>query len=148
MLSKNDKFRFYPEKLGEIYTHPDLGPCKVIILATHSETDEDMVVFQSTLFETYYVAKAFSFLEKLPEIEHKKNDSKECIQYPEPGCEYRHYKGGKYIVHFLAKDTITQEIYVVYKSILFGSNYVRPLTKWFDRIYKTNRTERFELIVK
>jgi hypothetical protein len=52
------------------------------------------------------------------------------IDYPQPGRLYKHYKGGLYEFLFLAKNTETDEIMVVYKSVLFGTNYVRPLSEW------------------
>ena len=45
--------------------------------------------------------------------------------YPEPGKRYKHYKGGTYEVITLATHTETNEAMVVYKSLLFGSIYVR-----------------------
>ncbi len=52
------------------------------------------------------------------------------IDYPQPGRIYKHYKGGLYEFLFLAKNTETDEIMIVYKSVLFGTNYVRPLSEW------------------
>ena len=52
------------------------------------------------------------------------------IDYPQPGRLYKHYKGGLYEFLFLAKNTETDEIMIVYKSVLFGTNYVRPLSEW------------------
>ena len=54
--------------------------------------------------------------------------SKEFKKYPEINTNYQHYKGGKYTVLTLAKDSETQEDVVVYKSIHFGSVHVRPLS--------------------
>lgn len=52
------------------------------------------------------------------------------MKYPEPGRKYRHYKGGLYKVLFLSKHTETQEIFVNYQSLLFGSYHSRPLDIW------------------
>lgn len=54
----------------------------------------------------------------------------ETKSYPEIGKTYTHYKGGKYEVISLAKHTETGEDMVVYRSLLFGSVYVRPLDSW------------------
>ncbi len=51
-------------------------------------------------------------------------------EYPLPGASYKHYKGGIYEVISMATHTETQEAMVVYKSLLFGSIYVRPLDSW------------------
>lgn len=59
---------------------------------------------------------------------------KEVKQYPEIGKTYKHYKGGLYSVITMATHTETNEPMVVYKSLLFGSIYVRPLNMWFDKI--------------
>lgn len=56
----------------------------------------------------------------------------EFIQYPEPGKKYRHYKGGLYEVICLCPHTETTETLVIYKSLIFGSFYARPLSMWFD----------------
>jgi hypothetical protein len=52
------------------------------------------------------------------------------IDYPQPGRIYKHYKGGLYEFLFLAKNTETDEIMSVYRSVLFGTNYARPLSEW------------------
>lgn len=56
------------------------------------------------------------------------------IEYPNIGRRYKHYKGGLYDVISLATHTETEEIMVVYKSVHFGSIYVRPLSMWFEVI--------------
>jgi len=66
------------------------------------------------------------------------------IKYPEPGKKYRHYKGGLYRVLFLSKHTETQEIFVNYQSLLFGSYYSRPLDIWNE--LSTDGEVRFKLI--
>ena len=62
---------------------------------------------------------------------------------PLPNEFYRHYKGGTYQVISLANHTETDEIMVVYKSINFGTIYVRPLTSWISKTDKIG-VERFE----
>jgi hypothetical protein len=52
------------------------------------------------------------------------------VNYPEPGKNYRHYKGGLYKVLFLSKHSENGEILVNYQSLLFGSYYSRPLESW------------------
>ena len=52
------------------------------------------------------------------------------MEYPLPRQRYKHYKGGTYEVITLATHTENKEILVVYKSINFGSTYVRPLDIW------------------
>lgn len=68
-------------------------------------------------------------------------------RYPTIGAKYLHYKGGLYEVITLATHTETQESMVVYRSLLFGSVHVRPLSMWFDtvRTEKGSETERFVL---
>ncbi len=46
---------------------------------------------------------------------------------PLPGERYKHYKGGTYEIITMATETETQDKVVVYKSINFGSVYVRSL---------------------
>lgn len=58
----------------------------------------------------------------------------EIKQYPEIGGKYDHYKGGKYEVITMATHTETNEPLVIYKSLLFGSIYARPLSQWFETI--------------
>ena len=59
--------------------------------------------------------------------------------YPIPGQIYTHYKGGTYEIISLAIHTETQEKLVVYKSINFGSVYVRPFDIWSS---ETNSGEK------
>lgn len=72
---------------------------------------------------------------------------KEIKVYPEIGKKYRHYKGGLYEVLTMATHSETNEVLVVYKSIHFGSVYVRPLSMWFDVIDLVGsiKTKRFTL---
>lgn len=74
---------------------------------------------------------------------------KEYVHYPVVGGTYKHYKGGRCKVITMATHSETDEPVVVYKSILFGSVHVRPLSMWFDKVEPlgpTNQTVRFELI--
>lgn len=73
--------------------------------------------------------------------------NKEIKEYPEICGVYKHYKGGKYKVLYLAKHSETNETVVVYKSLYFGSIHVRPLTMWFDIIkLDEEEVERFTYI--
>lgn len=69
------------------------------------------------------------------------------VEYPEIGPIYHHYKGGSYLVITMANHSETNEAMVVYKSILFGSIYTRPLSMWFDEIELEDKTKvlRFSL---
>jgi hypothetical protein len=58
----------------------------------------------------------------------------EVVKYPKVGGKYQHYKGGIYEVITMATHSETSEPLVIYKSILFGSIYARPLKIWFDVI--------------
>jgi hypothetical protein len=66
------------------------------------------------------------------------------VNYPEPGKNYRHYKGGLYKVLFLSKHSENGEILVNYQSLLFGSYYSRPLDSWNE--LSTDSEVRFILI--
>lgn len=55
-------------------------------------------------------------------------------KYPTIGDEYRHYKGGTYIVITLCEHSETHEKLVIYKSVEFGTVYARPLSMWFDKV--------------
>ena len=62
---------------------------------------------------------------------------------PLPGQIYEHYKGGTYEIISLATHTETQEKMVVYKSLNFGSIYVRPLDIFSSDVNAD--TKRFKL---
>jgi len=66
------------------------------------------------------------------------------VNYPEPGKNYRHYKGGLYKVLFLSKHSENGDILVNYQSLLFGSYYSRPLESWNE--LSTDGEIRFKLI--
>jgi len=66
------------------------------------------------------------------------------LNYPEPGKNYRHYKGGLYKVLFLSNHTENGDILVNYQSLLFGSYYSRPLESWNE--LSTDGEIRFKLI--
>ena len=69
------------------------------------------------------------------------------MQYPELNKTYLHYKGGLYEVITLANDAEKKDkALVVYKSLLFGGVYVRPLSEWFE--YMINNTQRYTLVEK
>ena len=68
----------------------------------------------------------------------------EFKNYPEIDRIYQHYKGGKYRIISLAKHSETGEDMVVYKSIPFGSVYVRPLDIWSEKI---NGRNRFQILM-
>lgn len=63
------------------------------------------------------------------------------IEYPIINGIYDHYKGGRYLVLFMAEDSETKEPMVVYKSLLFGSNHVRPLANFME--YADKNVRRF-----
>lgn len=73
---------------------------------------------------------------------------KEYVVYPEIGRKYRHYKGGLYEVITMATHSETQEPLVIYKSLLFGSIYARPLNMWFDFVkdFQGYQVTRFKLV--
>lgn len=73
--------------------------------------------------------------------------NKGFVRYPEIGKQYNHYKGGVYEVISMATHSETQEVLVVYKSVLFGSVYARPLAMWFDEVTTESgeKKERFVL---
>jgi len=62
-------------------------------------------------------------------------------KYPIIGGKYEHYKGGKYEVITMATNTETDEALVIYKSLLFGSIYARPLEQWFEIIELKDKTK-------
>ena len=64
---------------------------------------------------------------------------------------YRHFKGKEYLVEDIAKDSETQEKYVVYRA-LYGENelWIRPLSMFLEEVDHTKYPDakqkyRFEL---
>ncbi len=51
-----------------------------------------------------------------------------------PGEIWHHYEGGNYKIITLANNIETNEAFVVYQSISFGSIYVEPLKMWEETI--------------
>lgn len=80
-----------------------------------------------------------------------KNEKELIVEYPLMGKIYDHYKGGRYRVLFMAKDSNDEPV-VVHQSLLFGSYHVRPLKEWFEIVCKMpkyrNDVERFHLSTK
>lgn len=72
----------------------------------------------------------------------------EYVSYPQLNRLYRHYKGGLYEVLHLAKHSETDETMVVYKSILFGSYHVRPLSMWNDIIRESEQVTGLNTIYR
>ena len=67
--------------------------------------------------------------------------------YPVSGERYTHYKGGTYEIISMAIHTETQEKMVVYKSLSFGSIYVRPYEEFIKPAkdgYETGFIARFK----
>jgi hypothetical protein len=67
--TKKNNFVDYPEMNG-IYRHYKGGLYRVLTMATHSETDEPMVVYQSMLFMSIHVRPLsmwFEIIEKQQE---------------------------------------------------------------------------------
>lgn len=70
--------------------------------------------------------------------------SKEWVEYPKVGAQYHHYKGGLYEVLSLATHTETRETMVVYRSINFGTVFVRPLSVWDSPVDNQPEVKRFK----
>lgn len=69
------------------------------------------------------------------------------VRYPMIGRKYDHYKGGQYEVMHIATHTETNEPTVIYRSLIFGGMYARPLSLWFDKVETdAGERERFEII--
>ena len=70
--------------------------------------------------------------------------------YPEPFQRYRHYKGGTYEIITMASNASDRSPMVVYRSVDFGSIYVRPLSEWEETVSDSERgvyqVPRFKLI--
>ena len=66
-----------------------------------------------------------------------------------PGSRYRHYKGGEYLVLYLAKHTETGEDLVIYQA-LYGEQgiWARPLAMFLERAMVEGKPlERFTELV-
>lgn len=69
------------------------------------------------------------------------------MNYPVINGTYKHYKGGIYQVITLSTHTETSEKLVIYKSLLFGSIYARPLDSWNETVTISGSTfDRFTLM--
>ena len=64
-----------------------------------------------------------------------------------PG-RYRHFKGNEYRALFLAKNTETLEIEVIYQALYGeGSYWARPLAMWNETVERDGKIfKRFEYI--
>ena len=62
------------------------------------------------------------------------------------GCEFRHFKGGRYRLEGFAKDSETLEEMVVYRALYGeGGLWVRPAKMFFETIERDGKTmKRFE----
>lgn len=58
--------------------------------------------------------------------------------YPLPGEIYKHYKGGTYEIVSMSTHTETQEKFVIYKSLNFGTVYARPYDIFYDIVSNEN----------
>lgn len=70
------------------------------------------------------------------------------IQYPKIGKVYTHYKGGKYEVITMATHSEDADSkLVIYKSVIGGFVYARPLHLWFDLVDvgEAKKKPRFQL---
>ena len=54
--------------------------------------------------------------------------------YPLPNEIYLHYKGGTYEIVSMANHSETMEKMVVYRSLNFGTYYVRPFVEWIKPV--------------
>ena len=59
------------------------------------------------------------------------------------GGRYQHYKGGIYIVDFLAINAETNEPMVVYHSNESNETYTRPVERWLENV----NVPRFKLLL-
>lgn len=62
--------------------------------------------------------------------------------------KYRHYKGGEYAVHGIARHSETEEAMVVYTPLYGeGGLWVRPLVMFVETVVSDGkRVPRFELV--
>jgi len=113
----------------------DISWCDVLANEVPLEYKENIEIVDTRHFKDRYDDIVFVV---------KKIDPSPKIEYPLPGQKYKHYKGGTYQVISMATHSETGEKLVVYKSINFGSVYVRPFEIWNDIV--SENTKRFELI--
>ncbi len=65
---------------------------------------------------------------------------------PEPGV-YRHYKGGLYLLMFVASEESTLDSVVVYASLLDGRYWTRPVSTWVEMVDTVEgRRPRYERV--
>ncbi len=55
---------------------------------------------------------------------------------PAIGKKYKHFKGGIYEFHFMAKSADTQEDMVIYESLTHGGYWARRLDDWNEHVIK------------
>lgn len=69
------------------------------------------------------------------------------MNYPEKGV-YRHYKGNKYELLFIANHSETLEKMVIYRALYGeGEIWARPLSMWSEEVTVDGRkVKRFEKI--
>jgi len=69
------------------------------------------------------------------------------VNYPKIEGIYKHYKGGEYKVITLATHSENGEPLVIYKSLLFGNIYARPLSVWNEPAEgRSGNITRFSLV--
>ena len=61
---------------------------------------------------------------------------------------YRHYKGGIYEVIDIAKHSETLEVLVIYKNVVSGDCWARPISMWNETVKQEGRiVPRFQRII-
>lgn len=53
---------------------------------------------------------------------------------PSQGQKFKHFKGGIYKVHFIAKSADTQDNIVCYESLTHGGYWARRLEEWQETV--------------
>ncbi len=64
------------------------------------------------------------------------------MEYPIEGVLYQHFKGGLYTVLYIALDTSTEKENVVYRSVVDGRVFTRPLENWNEDVNVENTTKK------
>jgi hypothetical protein len=60
----------------------------------------------------------------------------------EPGTKWRHYKGGEYVANNVVLIEATDEVSVLYTSIVQPEvSFVRPLQSWLEMIERNGETQ-------